>query len=183
LLLRDLRRLPLADVDAGLHVMQLLSRTSRWLRGIKPTEAHDNPFFELDRDNFRMPALSQWILRRSAAARVVERRRRNFDALLRITAANRRAAPLLPRLINGACPSYFPVVIPDGAAAFARHCQHWGVQAFRTWRHMHPQFPQEQFPEGCWLKQYVATLPVHQDLNPAELDQIERAIVSWEQGG
>jgi perosamine synthetase len=128
----------------------------------------------------RMPRLSRRILQSTCEQQVIERRRRNFAALLETVSDCRRVAPLISKLSDGACPGFFPVTVAGDVGEFLQRSRDHGVPAFLFWPHAHPAFPVQQFPEASWLKNNVAVLPVHQGLGADDLSLLRQVIHSWE---
>ncbi|MBW1789480.1 MAG: DegT/DnrJ/EryC1/StrS aminotransferase family protein [Deltaproteobacteria bacterium] len=130
----------------------------------------------------RMPGLSLWIMKRTSEKQVMMRRRQNFATLLECTEGCRRIRPLIDHLEEGACPLVFPAAVSGDAAEFIQFCQTRGVLAHFMWQRRHPAFPGSQFPEAVWLRDNVAALPVHQELNEKEMSFLNRVIQDWERG-
>lgn len=115
-----------------------------------------------------------------SACDIVLRRRENFDSLLRACNDRRRIHPLIEMLEEGACPLYFPVVVPENVAGFMDFCHERGVMAHSVWRRSHPKLPRELFPEAAWLREHVVALPVHQGLRLEEIEYLQALIADWE---
>jgi dTDP-4-amino-4,6-dideoxygalactose transaminase len=136
--------------------------------------------FRLEWAGARMDRLSRRMFRRIPHEEIVRRRRQNFAALLEAAAGCRRLVPLIGRLDDGACPGFFPVTIPDGAASFIEFSRERGLQAEVFWPHLHPDFPADRFPDARWLKEQAVILPVHQGLRDEDLARVREVIAAWE---
>jgi hypothetical protein len=63
--------------------------------------------FRSEWENASLPGLTGWLFRRICHEQVVQKRRKNFAALLEAVAACQRITPLIPHLVDGACPGFF----------------------------------------------------------------------------
>ena len=125
-----------------------------------------------------MSAVSRRIAHNSAHARIAHARRRNYAFLAEALApipgmqllhsVYRTARALSPcrwlRRIR-----YRFTVISRAAAS--------GTELF--WSDFHPTFPIEAFADAAFLKTHVVTLPIHQDLDHAQLDRIAGVVHEW----
>jgi dTDP-4-amino-4,6-dideoxygalactose transaminase len=105
----------------------------------------------------------------SAAAR----RRANYRVLLD------ELGDLVPSpfatLPDGASPFAFPLAVDDKQTLLARLASH-GVRGLNLWSVPHPALPAARFPRAAALRARVVGLPVHQELRPADLVRIARAV-------
>jgi len=134
-----------------------------------------------ERKDARIPTLSGWLFRGVKPDQVVVRRRQNFAALLDAVMECTRIRPLIPRLVDGASPGFFPVIVAGDSARFIEFCRARGVRAHLLWPRLHPAFPAEQFPETVWMKKQVVVLPAHQDLREGDLALLQELIAAWQQ--
>jgi dTDP-4-amino-4,6-dideoxygalactose transaminase len=79
------------------------------------------------------------------------------------------------RLPGGASPFAFPIAVDDKQALIARLASQ-GVHALNLWSVPHPALPAAGFPGAASLRARVVGLPVHQELRPADLARIARAV-------
>jgi dTDP-4-amino-4,6-dideoxygalactose transaminase len=79
------------------------------------------------------------------------------------------------RLPGGASPFAFPIAADDKQALIARLASR-GVRALNLWSVPHPALPAAGFPGAASLRARVVGLPVHQELRPADLARIARAV-------
>ena len=186
---RDLARLPLLDRAPNRRFLQWIARGARRALGrSRDAEGRDvvggaNEVsgaiaFRAAWRDARMPAFCLALLRRVSSEHVVARRRANFAALLVASAGCRHVAPLLRSLPDGACPGYFPVTTTGGAERFIAHCRERGIEPVRMWSRTPASFPADAFPDVAWLKREVVMLPVHQDLEPAEIARLQACVAA-----
>jgi dTDP-4-amino-4,6-dideoxygalactose transaminase len=101
------------------------------------------------------------------------RRRHNYQVLLD------ELGDLVPApfatLPDGASPFAFPVAVDDKQTLIARLASH-GVRGLDFWSVPHPALPAARFPGAAALRARVVGLPVHQELRPADLARIARAV-------
>jgi len=118
----------------------------------------------------RHPApFTEYISRRSNAAKIRARRRRNFqllrDELADLTPESCRELP------EGVAPLYFPVRAPDRDAAMARLLD-GGVRALEVWPVPHPLLDREKFSELEPARRELLALPVHQSLGDWQMQRV-----------
>jgi dTDP-4-amino-4,6-dideoxygalactose transaminase len=101
------------------------------------------------------------------------RRRGNYQVLLD------ELGDLVPSpfawLPPGASPFAFPIAVDDKETLIARLASQ-GVRALNLWSVPHPALPAARFPGAAALRARVVGLPVHQELRPADLARIARAV-------
>jgi dTDP-4-amino-4,6-dideoxygalactose transaminase len=101
------------------------------------------------------------------------RRRHNYRVLLD------ELGDLVPSpfatLPDGASPFAFPIAVDDKPTLMARLASH-GVRGLDFWSVPHPALPAARFPGAAALRARVVGLPVHQELRPADLARIARAV-------
>jgi dTDP-4-amino-4,6-dideoxygalactose transaminase len=78
-------------------------------------------------------------------------------------------------LPEGASPFAFPIAVDDKQTLIARLASQ-GVRALNLWSVPHPALPAASFPAAAALRAHVVGLPVHQELRPADLARIARAV-------
>jgi len=186
---RDLARLPLLDLAPNRRFLQWVARGVRGALGrLRDDDGRGEARgandvagaieFRAAWRDARMPAFCLALLRRISSDDVVARRRANFAALLAASADGRDVVPLLRSLPDGACPGYFPVTTTGGAQRFIAHCRERGIEPVRMWSRTPAPLPVDAFPDVAWLKREVVMLPVHQDLEPAEIARLQACIVA-----
>ena len=118
--------------------------------------------------------VTAWAAPRVDGNAIRERRRANYDALIR------DLAPLCPppfrRLPPGVCPLYVPVLSADRAAAIGALLDH-GVRALEVWPVPHPLLDRSQLPELERVRTQLLALPVHHLLTDEHVAQLRRAAV------
>jgi dTDP-4-amino-4,6-dideoxygalactose transaminase len=78
-------------------------------------------------------------------------------------------------LPDGASPFAFPIAVDDKQTLLARLASR-GVRGLNFWSVPHPALPAARFPGAAALRARVVGLPVHQELRPADLARIARAV-------
>jgi dTDP-4-amino-4,6-dideoxygalactose transaminase len=134
--------------------------------------------FRPESANLAMSARARWLLRRTPHDAVRDLRRRHYRQLSEALSGNPCGiVPLFPRLDEGTCPLFFPVVVED-PPTFQRKLKERRLAAKHVWAWFHPSVPWEQFPREAELKRKVFGLPVHQALREEEVERLAEALRS-----
>ncbi|SRR5579884_960342 len=122
-----------------------------------------------------MSQFSRRILQRTYSAKIIQRRRRNYNALrasLNEFAELRFFSGELP---EGICPWVFPVAA-SGIEDFHLKLRAKGIPATTWGGVVHPQVPLDAFPIVEYLYQNLVFLPIHQDITARHLRVIVDAV-------
>ncbi|MDQ3927848.1 MAG: DegT/DnrJ/EryC1/StrS family aminotransferase, partial [Chloroflexota bacterium] len=128
-----------------------------------------------------MSGSSHNVLAAQDMRRIVEVRRRNYHYLLR--QLRDVAPPLMPRLGDGVCPLFYPMIVRD-KELIGRKLEAVGIEAIDFWHYFHPSCDPKQFPDAAWLREHVLEVPCHQDLTPKRMSYVAamvREVVCREQ--
>jgi len=101
-------------------------------------------------------------------------RRRNW-ALLRDRLAGRASFLDLP-LGEGICPLFFPLLVPEKAAA-ARALWSRGVGAVEFWNREDRRSDAQTGAEALFLRDHVLELPIHQDISETQIDYMAEQVL------
>jgi perosamine synthetase len=115
--------------------------------------------------------LSLALLRRLDPAAIRERRRRNYLRLAARLAGAPGFRPVMESLRPGVCPLYLPVFVRHRTEILLR-LQAAGVETFLFGIFHHPALDAARFPEARTLREEILCLPIHQDLEAADLDRL-----------
>jgi len=127
----------------------------------------------------RMSERSMRLLAQTDHGAVATVRRRHYQRLFDAVQEVADMRPLFPRLLEGTCPLALPVVAAD-PASFRRRLQSGsGIGVKQMWPWFHPSVPWKDFAAEAHLKRSVFILPVHQSLQPYEIDRILATIRGW----
>jgi len=129
--------------------------------------------FNLDEVDLAMSRLSVRLLAGFNYETIRQRRVDNYrrlDGLL-----DQSVARVFPTVPDGACPLFFPIVVPDKQAT-AERLRSCGVDALEFWNDSSEPGGQEMGPDAQFLRQHVLELPIHQDLTPRHIDHIARHV-------
>jgi dTDP-4-amino-4,6-dideoxygalactose transaminase len=104
---------------------------------------------------------------------IVEQRRRNYYALL----ARLRdvSPPLVHELGPGVCPLFYPLWCEEKPLVRARLLRA-GIESIDFWNAGSPLVEKGAFPEVEALRRHVLELPVHQDLDQADMEAMAAAV-------
>jgi perosamine synthetase len=103
---------------------------------------------------------------------IVRRRRSNYMRLASILDGIHGVELLHSQLPPGICPLSLPLLVSNRNAC-AERLQARGIAAFPWWAGFHRNsIDWSQFPEACWLKQNMLTLPVHQGMDDRHLKYV-----------
>jgi dTDP-4-amino-4,6-dideoxygalactose transaminase len=105
---------------------------------------------------------------------VVARRRVNY---MRLASRLRGHVPFpFPDLPAGACPLFFPVMVPD-KVRFQRELEGLGVQSVNLWDAPHPTCPPALAEEFAGWRRHCLELPIHQELDAEQVDRVADAVL------
>lgn len=170
LLLESLRSHSPAIGQAGFAAKQAMGRALRRLA------VDAIPFgdigFDLSSVDVAMSDLSMAVLRRLDYEAIRQRRRENF-LLLRERLEGH--ATMFPReLEEGMCPYVFPILVRDKVAA-VRAFQAQGISAQEFWNFGVPEARGAGFEDAQFLHDHILELPIHQDVTPAQVEDMAAA--------
>lgn len=170
-----LSNLELRTGEVGRRTRQALREAGRWAvrRGGIERVSTGTQHFDPGDVKLGMSAASHFVLRNQDFAGIVERRRRNYFLLFAML--RDVAPPITGELKPGICPLFYPMAIPDKAAAMGRLLAR-GVETVDFWRVRHPAVAAGEFPEVDKLRETVLELPVHQDLTPADAEHVANCV-------
>lgn len=132
--------------------------------------------FDISLVNLQMSGLSKCILRNIDLSRVFERRRANYNFLLRMLGRLPGMTPAFGELSQDVCPWVFPMLVFN-QDNFHSTLRSKGIPAFTWGGVIHPQISLDEFPDAAFLYQNLVLLPIHQGLGDREM-QIMIDIVS-----
>jgi dTDP-4-amino-4,6-dideoxygalactose transaminase len=134
-----------------------------------PDDYYFNPEMDADRGLHRQA----WAVAGSVScAETVCRRRRNYLRLAGALGGIRGVELLYPQLPEGVCPVSLPLLVSSRNAC-VEALQAKGIAALPWWAGFHrDRIDWSQFPEACWLKHNLLTLPVHQELDDRHSDYL-----------
>lgn len=167
----------------GRLVRAAVQGSARRVRRWRPLPVDARPVggrsFVPGQERLAISPVSLAIAHRLDARTIVERRRRNFQALL--GALRDVAPPLVHQLPRGVSPLFYPLWTPEKRrlqAALAAE----GIESIDFWREGSPLVPARKFPDVEALRAHVLELPLHQDVDEADVarmvEAVRRALVS-----
>src|SRR5260221_1140681 len=118
-----------------------------------------------------MSKVSSWLIKRFDYQSIRERRRRNFA---RLSASLGVQAGLPSHLPEGVCPLFYPLLVKDKHAA-ALELWAAGVGAVELWNQGDLEAAAIPHSDARFLRRHLIELPIHQDLEPEQVDCIARA--------
>ena len=128
--------------------------------------------FNLDDVDLAMSGVSARLLECLDFSEIKQRRIDNYRQLASLL--DGQAAPVFPVLPEGVCPLFFPIFVPDKAAA-ASALRARGVDALEFWNES-MESGDEMGPAARHLRAHVLELPIHQDLTPAHIAHVARQV-------
>jgi len=135
--------------------------------------------FNLDEVDLAMSPMSEHLLERLDFDEIRRRRVENYRQLLE--QLDPRVVPVFPELPEGVCPLFFPIIVPDKAAAAAA-LHRGGVDALEFWNDP-VGTGGEMSPNARFFRQHVLELPIHQDLSPRHIAHVARQASKLATGG
>jgi dTDP-4-amino-4,6-dideoxygalactose transaminase len=128
--------------------------------------------FDLGHVDLAMSRLSERLLSRFDLDEIRRRRIANYRWLTGLL--NDHVTPVFPELPDGVCPLFLPVIVGDKHAACEElHAR--GVAALEFWNHS-VESGSEMSAAARYLRAHVLELPIHQDVNPAQLAFLARQV-------
>ncbi len=129
--------------------------------------------FEHEHLDLGMSGIARHILANQDFASISARRRRNYEHLADLLSDV--APPIQGALPPGVTPLFYATRVLFKRAVVERlHAK--GVEARSFWEFHHPLLPPGVMPETDDLRQTVLELPIHQDLTPAAIERMARAV-------
>ena len=121
--------------------------------------------------NRAMSGVTRRILNSCDIGNIINRRRDNFACYLKLLSDISQVQPMFNGLPQGVCPLCFPVVVSNRGQV-CRRLKDRSIAAFEWWAGYHRGFLWDQYPNACFLKDHVLTLPVHQQLSERHIEYI-----------
>jgi dTDP-4-amino-4,6-dideoxygalactose transaminase len=107
----------------------------------------------------------------------VEIRRKDFQKYLHDLQGVENIRFLYPDLPEGVCPLYFPILI-DNPGYVCKSLYRNSVFTFHWWAGYHRYLPWSDFPDACYLKDHLLTLPVHHQMKDKHIDYIIQKLLT-----
>lgn len=173
----------------GVYSMLVSARHRRRLGRTNSSESEgledmpDGYYFNpaLDADRVLHPK-AEAILESVTWQEIVRVRRDNYLRLASALESIDGVRLLFPQLPPGVCPLSLPLLISSRNQC-ARNLQAKGIAAFPWWAGFHRDgLDWTQFPESCWLKHNVLTVPIYHGMGERSLDAMAKSIVEVLQG-
>lgn len=148
-------------------------RLLRWNRAA--TVSSGGPRWDPRQVSYGASRWTQQLMRLTDRDRVVARRRANYARL----AGRLRGHVSLPfpDLADGTCPLLLPLLVPDRDRV-QETLEHLGVQSGKYWPHAHATCPPELAAEVAPWRTQCLELPIHQELNPDDIDRVGDAVLN-----
>jgi dTDP-4-amino-4,6-dideoxygalactose transaminase len=179
-LVLTLRRLE----SLGLYGALLSAR--RHLPGNRRTPDADGAFPEMPADYYFNPELdadrglhpqARAVAGSVSSAETVYRRRTNYLRIAGALDGIRGVELLYQQLPEGVCPLSLPLLVSNRDACVEALLGR-GIPALPWWAGFHQNgVDWSQFPEACWLKHNLLTLPVHQELDERHSDYLAETAI------
>ena len=128
--------------------------------------------FNLHEVDLAMSRLSARLLERFDMQRIRQRRVENYRALDTLLDSN--VVRVFPRLPEGTCPLFFPILVDDKHEA-ARALQRRGIDALEFWNES-SESGDEMSADARFLRAHVIELPIHQDLTPRQIAYMAKQV-------
>jgi dTDP-4-amino-4,6-dideoxygalactose transaminase len=129
--------------------------------------------FNVDDVDLAMSRLSGRLLTRFDYEDIRRRRVDNYRRLASLLDPD--VTRVFPAVPDGACPLFFPIVVPDKQAT-ADRLRARGVDALEFWNDSSEPGGREMGPDARFLRRHVLELPIHQDLRPRHLEHVARQV-------
>lgn len=120
-------------------------------------------YFTESSNNRKISPLTWFLLKTFDLPSMIEKRRKNFTRYLDLLSPHHSIVPLFDELPEGICPLSFPVIVENRDNLWSS-LREQSVYAIRWWWGYHRHLPWAEYPDACYLKNNVLTLPLHEDL-------------------
>jgi dTDP-4-amino-4,6-dideoxygalactose transaminase len=127
--------------------------------------------FNRDLVKWDISKLSEKIIRNIDYEKLKEKRRKNFEYLLKDLSKIKDIKLVFDKLPIGVCPLFFPIIVKD-RNYYHQKFKKRGIATYPYWQYMHDSVPWGKFPDAVYLKQHVLGLPIHQDISFEHLEKI-----------
>ena len=132
-------------------------------------------YFDNDTASWRMSRVTETIVMGVDVDAIIEQRRANFSVLRDALSPAVVANMLATDLPDTVCPLALPLLVQHRASwTTALHGR--GIMAVEWWAGYHPSLDWDGFPEACYLKDHLLTLPIHHDLGAKHMKYIGRCV-------
>jgi dTDP-4-amino-4,6-dideoxygalactose transaminase len=166
--------------DAGIvgqAARTVVQQAARLVRTWRPLPVDARPVggrrFLPGQEKIAISPVSLQVARRLDARRIVEIRRRNYYALMsRLLDV---ATPMVHELAPGVSPLFYPLWSEDKQRLQANLADE-DIETIDFWRHGSPLVPVGKFPDVEAMRAHVLELPIHQDLDAADIERLARAV-------
>jgi dTDP-4-amino-4,6-dideoxygalactose transaminase len=158
----------------------------RRLRGDRRIQSADGAYPQLPEDYYFNPKMDAdrglhpkaWAVAGTVScAETVSRRRANYLRLAGALDGIRAVELLYPQLPDGVCPVSLPLLVSNRDACVETLLGR-GIPALPWWAGFHRNgIDWSQFPDACWLKHNLLTLPVHQELDDRHSDYLAETAI------
>jgi dTDP-4-amino-4,6-dideoxygalactose transaminase len=130
---------------------------------------------EQDADRDLHPKASA-ILNSLSWQQVTRARRRNYQRMAELLDGVSGIKFLFPQVPPFTCPLALPLLVPN-RDLFSRTLQAKGIAANPWWAGFHQRaLDWSRFPDACWLKHNVLTLPIYQGMEDKDLSAIAEIV-------
>jgi len=163
--------------EIGAKIRSGIRSAARLVRSVKPLPVDARPVgnrkFAKGQENLAISALTLHIARNLDATEIVERRRRNYYALM--ARVRDLSTPMVHELASGVSPLFYPFWCENKREVHAL-LNEAGIEAIDFWSEGSPLVAPGQFPEVEALRRHVLELPIHQDLETSDIDALAKAM-------
>jgi dTDP-4-amino-4,6-dideoxygalactose transaminase len=135
--------------------------------------------FNLEEVDLAMSPLSERLIERLDLADIRRRRVEHYRMLAQ--QLDDTVVPVFPRIDDGVCPLFFPILVRDKHEA-AVALQQRGVDALEFWNDSVEPGGRDMSADARFLRQHVLELPIHQDLTPEHVAYVARQVSSLNLG-
>ena len=132
-----------------------------------------NRTFAKGQERLGISRLVRHLITRLDAVEIVERRRRNYYALM--ARLRDLSTPLVHALESGVSPLFYPFWC-DHKSRLLQRLSEAGIETIDFWNAGSPLVKRGEFPDVDALRDHVLELPIHQDLELSDIDALARAV-------
>jgi dTDP-4-amino-4,6-dideoxygalactose transaminase len=124
-------------------------------------------YYNENLSNRKMSSVAKYLLNTFNVDDIIMRRRRNFN-LFQSLINNSGIEPLFRELPEGVCPLCFPIIVRNRDSLQIKLYER-NIYADTWWDGYHKAIDWDSYPDACYLKENILTLPIHEGLNDQDI--------------
>lgn len=138
-----------------------------------PKSYYYNPRY----DYRKMSSLTSHFVRTYCVSEIVRKRRQNFKNLHLLLDGHACFKPLYNALPEQVCPLHYPLLV-ESRNLMVKELRKLSIAALAWWSGFHSDLHWSEFPEACYLKDHILSLPIHQDISDEAIEYMAACVIA-----